>query len=49
MTPEKDSVPRLPTGTETVSLDDEEFVTDDDLRRVPRSGLRKLMPIEKLR
>lgn len=40
---------RLPTGKETVSLDDDEELVDDDLYRVPRSGKRTLMPIEKLR
>lgn len=40
---------KIPTGRETVDVDDEDlFEDDEDLNRVPRSGKRKLMPIERL-
>lgn len=41
---------RLPTGRETMSEEEiDEMISEEDLFRVPRSGRRKLMPIEKLR
>ncbi len=47
----KETIPKLkiPSSMKDIPVGDLEELLDDDLLRVPRSGKRQLMPIDRLR